>query len=120
LGSTFFGVQYSFQCFCGPSTADYAKHGSLTSDNCEYLCEAYPEEFCGGFATMEVFTIEDPPPTEAPAPNPWVDNSTTPAPGTTPSPTTTTIGPVLVGPSTAPTTPAPLDAGATGYLGCFA
>ncbi|CBJ28225.1 glucose sorbosone dehydrogenase [Ectocarpus siliculosus] len=93
LGSTFFGVQYSFQ--------------------------AYPDEFCGGFSTMEVFTIEDPLPTEAPAPTPLMNHSTT-APGATPSPTTTTVGPVLVGPSTAPTTPAPLDAGVAGYLGCFA
>ncbi|CBJ28224.1 glucose sorbosone dehydrogenase [Ectocarpus siliculosus] len=58
LGSTFSGVQNSFQCFCGPSTADYAKHGSLSSDNCEYLCHAHPEDFCGGFSTMEVFRID--------------------------------------------------------------
>ncbi|CAN0281160.1 unnamed protein product, partial [Ectocarpus fasciculatus] len=53
LGSTMFGVQNSFQCFCGPSTADYDKHGSLTSDNCEYLCYANPDTFCGGDSTME-------------------------------------------------------------------
>ncbi|CBJ28221.1 conserved unknown protein [Ectocarpus siliculosus] len=116
LGSTFFGVQFSFQCFCGPSTADYDKHGSLSSDNCEYLCDANPDFFCGGFSTIEVFTIGDPTPTEAPAPTPLV-NPSTQAPGT--QAPASTAGPVLVGPSTAPTTPAPVNAGAAGYLGCF-
>ncbi|CAB1116410.1 unnamed protein product [Ectocarpus sp. CCAP 1310/34] len=64
----------------------------------------------------KVFTIGDPTPTEAPAPTIFV-NPSTKAPGTlSPVPT---AGPVLVGPSTAPTTPVPVNAGAAGYLGCF-
>ncbi|CAM9509059.1 unnamed protein product [Ectocarpus sp. 4 AP-2014] len=97
-GSTFFGVQFSFECFCGASTADYDKHGSLPDSDCEYLCDGNPDQFCGGFGTMEVFTIEAPAETEAPATSPFVNQPVEPV---APSPTT-------------PTTSDP------SYLGCFA
>ncbi|CAM9199998.1 unnamed protein product [Ectocarpus sp. 12 AP-2014] len=100
-GATFFGVQFSYECFCGLSTADYDKHGSLPDSDCEYLCDANPDQFCGGFGAMEVFTIEAPAETEAPATSPLVAQPIEPV---APSPTT-------------PTTPTPSDAS---FLGCFA
>ncbi|CAB1106278.1 unnamed protein product [Ectocarpus sp. CCAP 1310/34] len=95
-GATFFGVQFAYECFCGSSTADYDKHGSLPDSDCEYLCDANPDQFCGGFSAMEVFTIEAPAETEAPATSPLVAQPIEPI---APSPTTT-----------------PSDAS---YLGCY-
>ncbi|CAM9715370.1 unnamed protein product, partial [Ectocarpus fasciculatus] len=101
LGSTFFGVQFYSECFCGASNADYDKHGSLPDADCELLCDANPDFFCGGTNAMEVFTIEAPEETQAPATTPLVAEPIAPV---APSPTT-------------PITPTPTDAN---FLGCWA
>eukprot|EP00904_Undaria_pinnatifida_P007443 jgi/Undpi1/3829/HiC_scaffold_16.g07198.m1 len=85
-GSTLFGVQYAFECFCGGPNDDYDKHGSLGMDQCETLCTGTPDEFCGGTNAMEVYSFsEGVPQTPAPladmipsptVPTPTVDPNT--------------------------------------------
>lgn len=48
------------QCFCGFADADFDKNGSLDEMDCDYLCTANPDQFCGGFNAIEVFQIGDP------------------------------------------------------------
>lgn len=43
-----------FQCFCGPASDDFDKHGELPIESCDMLCKANPDEFCGGKNALEV------------------------------------------------------------------
>ncbi|CAM9680684.1 unnamed protein product [Pylaiella littoralis] len=58
--SEYAGVEYGFECFCGDAGADFGKNGKLDSIDCNYLCTANPEEFCGGFNAIEVFSLGNP------------------------------------------------------------
>lgn len=56
-GATLFGLQFSYQCFCGSATDDYEQYGSLPSADCMIPCTSFPDEVCGGFSAMEVFSM---------------------------------------------------------------
>ncbi len=51
IGATYAGVEWGHECFCG-SSEDYSRHG--TSADCTMMCEANPDEICGGFLAIEV------------------------------------------------------------------
>ncbi|CAN0382047.1 unnamed protein product [Pylaiella littoralis] len=90
--SEYAGVEYGFECFCGDAGADFSKNGELDLADCDYLCTANPEEFCGGFNAIEVFSLGNP------------------------DITTTSTNPVIpVGP-----TEPEVDPSAFTFVGCFA
>ncbi|CAM9766614.1 unnamed protein product, partial [Laminaria digitata] len=53
-GSTYFGVEFAYECFCGNDDDNFDKHGSLDTVQCETLCTGTPDEFCGGRNAIEV------------------------------------------------------------------
>lgn len=101
-GMTLFAVEYSYQCYCGKSGEDYDKQGSLSEDQCKYLCTAFPDETCGGNGAMEVYSMGKPAPTPAPA---MVVEPIDPTPPTPTPPT--------------PTPPTPTPSDDYDYLGCY-
>eukprot|EP00903_Cladosiphon_okamuranus_P020532 g18846.t1 len=54
-GSTYFGLQYGRECWCGGEDTDYAKHGM--SSACDYQCPGSPSETCGGFYAADVYVF---------------------------------------------------------------
>lgn len=55
-GAETFGVEFSYQCFCGAGE-DYARIGPLPEEDCNFLCTAFPEETCGGNSAVSVRRI---------------------------------------------------------------
>ncbi|CAM9879724.1 unnamed protein product, partial [Ectocarpus fasciculatus] len=52
-GSTYYGTQFSEECWCGAEGADYDAHGA--SDACTTACAGDADEICGGFYAMSVY-----------------------------------------------------------------
>ena len=55
--ATYFGVEYSYECFCGDDSSDktgYRKHTELDDDECRYFCTDGSGDYCGGFEAIEV------------------------------------------------------------------
>lgn len=127
-GMTLFGLENSYQCFCGTSGENYGSQGNKKANDCKFLCTAFPDFFCGGSNAMEVFSIGKPGPTPAPVgiepslPGPVIIGTAepTPAVAVTPAPTEA----VTPAPTEAVvvTTPPKTDTSPDnyGYLGCFA
>ncbi|CAM9211348.1 unnamed protein product, partial [Sphacelaria rigidula] len=53
-GAVYFGVEFSYECFCGSADDEFDKYGSLPSGACNSLCTAFPDETCGGKLAIEV------------------------------------------------------------------
>ncbi|CAN0347709.1 unnamed protein product [Ectocarpus sp. 6 AP-2014] len=53
-GSTYFGMQYGRECFCGGSSTDLVQHGESTA--CDYECPGDSDQWCGGFYAMSVYS----------------------------------------------------------------
>merc|ERR1711962_1654099 len=53
-GYTYAGVEYGYQCFCGNTPPPSSK--ILPQSQCWYKCYGDPDQYCGGFHTMNVYT----------------------------------------------------------------
>merc|ERR1712180_360152 len=56
-GYTYAGVEYGYQCFCGNTPPPSSK--ILPQSQCWYKCYGDPDQFCGGFHTMNVYATEE-------------------------------------------------------------
>ncbi|CAN0209622.1 unnamed protein product [Ectocarpus sp. 12 AP-2014] len=88
-GSTYFGTEYGFECFCSSSGDSPDELGEAS--NCDMACSGDSSETCGGFNAIQVYMLED-----GPAPTPIAPSPTTPvgewnipapSPTSNPSPT---------------------------------
>lgn len=62
-GHTFFGVEFSFQCFCGDTLNSTATHSLSDPSSCDYACCADSSVSCGGFNHISIYEAIRPPPT---------------------------------------------------------
>ncbi|CAD6594301.1 MAG: hypothetical protein ASARMPREDX12_008599 [Alectoria sarmentosa] len=99
-GYTYFGVEYSNECYCG-NTINAGSVDQPSSDvlvnGCSMLCGGNVSEYCGGPNRLDMYQLNGSLP---------VPTSTTSIPGTSPTPTPG-------GPSVVP------SAGGYGYIGCY-
>lgn len=51
-GATYFGLQYSSECWCGDASADVDKNGEAT---CDMSCAGDSSTSCGGYSTVDVY-----------------------------------------------------------------
>ncbi|CAM9766583.1 unnamed protein product [Scytosiphon promiscuus] len=103
-GYSFYGTQFSNQCWCGDS-ADYDTNGAGT---CDMTCAGASDgEICGGHDSVSVYEGNPTPNGATPAPMP--------ASGT-PSPSAG----LVTDPGTTPSPAAPLAPVSDEYLGCYA
>eukprot|EP00903_Cladosiphon_okamuranus_P006181 g6078.t1 len=101
-GSSFFGTQYSDECWCtNEASPDFDGHGAGI---CESKCTGDSSQTCGGYDAISAYQYMD-------------GNGGTPSPVEPPTPspvTTTTPSPIT------PTTPSPVTVDAEfSYVGCF-
>lgn len=100
-GYTYFGMEYSNECYCGNTIAP-ASVAQASSDpavnNCNMLCTGNQTEYCGGPSRLSMYALNSTAPVSSP--------SGTSAP--TAAPTATPTGPITVG-----------DFGIWKYLGCY-
>ena len=53
-GFIYGGVQYGYECFCGNKRPDKSKH-LLEPSKCNMTCPGDPNQYCGGYLTMNIF-----------------------------------------------------------------
>lgn len=53
-GFPFAGVQYGTECFCGANAP--SPDLKIPDEKCDMKCSGDPEEFCGGYFTMNVYS----------------------------------------------------------------
>ncbi|CAM9489433.1 unnamed protein product [Ectocarpus fasciculatus] len=88
-GSTYFGTEYGFECFCSSGGDSPDTLGDAS--NCDMDCSGDSSETCGGFNAIQVYQLEDgpaPTPVAVPSPTPTV---TLPSPTSTDNPSPTPI-----------------------------
>lgn len=56
-GYTYFGLQYSVECYCGGASVDVDQNGE---GSCSMACGGDPSSTCGGVYTMTVYQFDDP------------------------------------------------------------
>ncbi|CAM9620770.1 unnamed protein product [Ectocarpus sp. 6 AP-2014] len=56
VGSSFYGTQYSQECWCGDINAQYSANGE---GECDMTCSGDSDEICGGSYSMDVYA-QDP------------------------------------------------------------
>ncbi|CAM9469933.1 unnamed protein product, partial [Sphacelaria rigidula] len=53
--NAFYGVQFANECWCGPASSDYTRHGE--SDQCTMKCAGDDGLICGGHNAMSMYTL---------------------------------------------------------------
>lgn len=115
---TYFGVEYSGECFCGNKiNAGSALVAGNTVDvtKCNMLCKANATEYCGGPSRLNMYQV-------GAGTSPVLSTTSTSAPVGPPSSTSTSVVPQTTTSSTAPvaTTPSvPQTVGNFAYQGCY-
>ena len=110
-----FGLQYSFECFCGTKYDDVTLNGVAEDEGqCKLDCPGDSEKKCGGFNRFNAYSITEtttntPSPSIIPTTSPVIPSivpTTSPViPSTNPSTNPTTIPTVI--PTTSPVIPTP-------------
>ncbi|KAG7104597.1 WSC domain-containing protein like [Verticillium longisporum] len=103
-GSTYFGVEYGRECYCGDALRDATVKKADNQDDCSFLCPGDKMTFCGAGVRLQLYKLGDAPTAAGTTASSSTLTATTSAAASTVTTSTTSVAPTSSTTSAAVTT----------------
>ncbi|EEY16875.1 conserved hypothetical protein [Verticillium alfalfae VaMs.102] len=103
-GSTYFGVEYGRECYCGDALRDATVKKADNQDDCSFLCPGDKMTFCGAGVRLQLYKLGDAPIAAGTTASSSTLTATTSAAASTVTTSTTSVAPTSSTTSAAGTT----------------